>query len=225
MGYNASKKVFAGILQVLDSPIIERIEWLGHGSFRIQGLPLIYIDPWRLTKNVFHADIILVSHDHYDHCSPADVEKLRGPDTTVLTNGMSQPHLGDVTVLRPWQVINVDQVSIKAVPAYNGHHPKEFGGLGFVISMEKMDIYYAGDTDLIDEMSSIHADIAILPIGGRQTMDVNAAVEAVRRLRPQWVIPSHWGANLEGGSAMDVRIFADRIQQEGLAQLVMPERK
>ena len=205
--------------------MIERIEWLGHGSFRIQGMPLIYIDPWRVARNAFHADIILVTHDHYDHCSPADVEKLRGPGTVVISNNPVMSILKGVTLLRPWQVVNVEQVCIKAVPAYNSHHPKEFGGLGYVISLDHYDIYYAGDTDLIPEMSTIHPDIAILPIGGRQTMDVMNAVEAVRRLRPRWVIPSHWGTTSEGGSAIDARIFVDRVRQENLAEVVMLEKK
>ena len=205
--------------------MIERIEWLGHGSFRIQGMPLIYIDPWRVARNAFHADIILVTHDHYDHCSPADVEKLRGPGTVVVSNSPVMSILKGVTLLRPWQVVNVERVCIKAVPAYNSHHPKEFGGLGYVISLDHYDIYYAGDTDLIPEMSTIHPDIAILPIGGRQTMDVMNAVEAVRRLRPRWVIPSHWGTTSEGGSAIDARIFVDRVRQENLAEVVMLEKK
>jgi L-ascorbate metabolism protein UlaG (beta-lactamase superfamily) len=212
-------------LPVIGTPMIERIEWLGHGSFRIQGMPLIYIDPWRVPRNAFHADIILISHDHYDHCSTADVDKLRGPGTVVISNGSVTSLLDDVTVLRPWQVFNVDRASIKAVPAYNAHHPKEFGGLGFVISLDQYDIYYAGDTDLIPEMSSIQPDIAILPIGGRQTMDINTAVEAVRRLRPRWVIPSHWGSTSEGGSQLDAKLFAERIQSEKLAEFVMPVRK
>ncbi len=205
--------------------MIERIEWLGHGSFRIQGMPLIYIDPWRVARNAFHADIILVTHDHYDHCSPADVEKLRGPGTVVVSNSPVMSILKGVTLLRPWQVVNVERVCIKAVPAYNSHHPKEFGGLGYVISLDHYDIYYAGDTDLIPEMSTIHPDIAILPIGGRQTMDVMNAVEAVRRLRPRWVIPSHWGTTSEGGSAIDARIFVDRVRQENLAEVVLLEKK
>ncbi len=202
--------------------MIERIEWLGHASFRIQGLPLIYIDPWRVTRNAFHADIILVTHDHYDHCSPADVEKLRGPNTVVVTNHMAASVLGEVTVLRPWQVLNVDRASIKAVPAYNSHHPKEFEGLGFVISLDHYDIYYAGDTDLIPEMSMVRPDIAILPIGGRQTMGVEDAVEAVRRLRPRWVIPSHWGSPAEGGTALDVRLFTEQVAD--MAQVLTPEQ-
>jgi L-ascorbate metabolism protein UlaG (beta-lactamase superfamily) len=201
--------------------MIERIEWLGHASFRIQGMPLIYIDPWRVARNAFHADIILVTHDHYDHCSPADVEKLRGPGTIVVTNSMAAALIDGATVLRPWQALNVDRACIKAIPAYNSHHPKEFEGLGFVISLDHYDIYYAGDTDLIPEMLTIRPDIAILPIGGRQTMGVENAVEAVRRLRPRWVIPSHWGSPSEGGTAVDVRLFVERVGE--LAELVLPE--
>jgi L-ascorbate metabolism protein UlaG (beta-lactamase superfamily) len=202
--------------------MIERIEWLGHASFRIQGMPLIYIDPWRVARNAFHADIILVTHDHYDHCSPADVEKLRGPGTIVVTNSMAAKLIDGATVLRPWQVLNVDRACIKAIPAYNSHHPKDFEGLGFVISLDHYDIYYAGDTDLIPEMSTIHPDIAILPIGGRQTMGVENAAEAVRQLHPRWVIPSHWGSPAEGGTAVDVRLFTERVKD--LAELVLPER-
>src|SRR5215470_2928363 len=144
--------------------MIERIEWLGHGSFRIQGLPPIYIDPWRVARNAFHADIILITHDHYDHCSPADVEKLRGPATTIVANHTAASVIEGASILRAWQVLNVDPVCIKAVPAYNSHHPESFGGLGYVISLDHYDIYYAGDTDLIPEMGMIRPDIAIVPI-------------------------------------------------------------
>lgn len=203
--------------------MIERIEWLGHGSFRIHGAPLIYIDPWRVVRSPNPADIILISHDHYDHCSPADVEKLRGPDTCVVSNNMAASVLTDrPTILRPWQVLNINRACIRAIPAYNSHHPKEFEGLGFVISMDHYDIYYAGDTDLIPEMMTLHPDIAILPIGGRQTMDVSSAVEAVRRMRPRWVIPSHWGNPSEGGTALDVRIFTEQVGS--MAEVVLPER-
>jgi L-ascorbate metabolism protein UlaG (beta-lactamase superfamily) len=108
------------------------------------------------------------------------------------------------------------------VPDYNSHHPKEFEGLGYVISLDHYDIYYAGDTDLIPEMSTIHPDIAILPIGGRQTMNVDNAVEAVRRLKPRWVFPSHWGTTLEGGTVFEARMFADQVGS--LAEVVLPER-
>lgn len=202
--------------------MINCIDWYGHASFRIKASPLIYIDPWRVARNGSAADAILITHDHYDHCSPADVEKLRGPYTMVITNAAGAAVLGKVNVLRPWQVMNVGRASIRAVPAYNGHHPEQFGGLGFVISLNHYDIYYAGDTGLIPEMSKIRCDIAILPIGGRQTMDWQEAIEAIRRLRPRWVIPSHWGSASEGGSLLDVKAFTKGV--EGLAEIVIPER-
>lgn len=195
--------------------MIEFVEWLGHASFRINSTPLIYIDPWRITRPKQVADIILISHDHYDHCSPADIEKLRGPDTIVIGNPMVAQLIDRVTVLRPWQTINIERssgrASIKAVPAYNAHHPKEFEGLGFVISQNFHDIYFAGDTDMITEMDRIRPDIAIVPVGGRQTMNASQAAQAVQRLRPRYAIPSHWGSAAEGGTQVDVRMFIDEV--------------
>jgi L-ascorbate metabolism protein UlaG (beta-lactamase superfamily) len=203
------------------SVMIERIEWLGHASFRITGDPVIYLDPWRIMRGSIPADIILITHDHYDHCSPPDVDKLRKEETIVVSNASSATYLGNAVILRPWQTMNVGRVSIKAVPAYNSHHPLEFGGLGFVISMDYYDIYYAGDTDLIPEMDRISPDIAILPIGGRQTMNTAMAIEAVRKMRPRWVIPSHWGTASEGGTLVDAKTFSTGV--EGLTQVVMPD--
>ncbi len=201
--------------------MLESIEWLGHASFRIYGPPVIYIDPWRVPRPSQPADVILITHDHYDHCSPADVDKLRGPQTVIIGNQMASTVIDGVTTLRPWQSINAGRACIKAVPAYNSHHPQSFDGLGFIISVNYHDIYYAGDTDLIPEMDRIRPDIAILPIGGRQTMNAETAAEAVRRLRPRWVIPSHWGSPAEGGTSLDARQFMERVGT--LAEVVMPE--
>jgi len=200
--------------------MIDAIEWLGHASFRIQGPPLIYIDPWRIPRGASAADVILITHDHYDHCSPADVDKIRTPSTIVVTNGMAAQLIEGGITLRPWQSINVGRACIKAIPAYNSHHPPTFEGLGFVIALNQYDIYYAGDTDLIPEMERIHPDIAILPIGGRQTMNVDMALEAVRKLKPHWVIPSHWGSATEGGTILDARQFAQRIESVAEARLL-----
>lgn len=202
--------------------MIECIEWLGHASFRIQESPCIYIDPWRIARGPYPADVILVSHDHYDHCSPADIEKLSEPATTVLANPRAAVLLHSAKALRPWQVVNVGRACIRTVPAYNSHHPREFECLGFVISLNHYDIYYAGDTGLIPEMETLRADIAILPIGGRQTMGVEEAIEAVRRIRPRWVIPSHWGSASEGGSIVDVKAFVRGV--EAISTVVVPER-
>ena len=202
--------------------MIENVDWLGHASFRIQGPPLIYIDPWRVTREETSADVILISHDHYDHCSPADVDKLRGPNTVVIASLSAGKILNDAKILRPWQSVNVGRVCIRTVPAYNRYHPTEAEGLGFIISLGMYDIYYAGDTDLIPEMGKFNPDLAILPIGGKQTMSAEDAVAAVKQMRPRWVIPSHWGTGGEGGSIIDLKTFTRGV--EGLTEVVMPER-
>ncbi|MFW5692027.1 MAG: MBL fold metallo-hydrolase [Chloroflexota bacterium] len=205
--------------------MIENIKWLGHGSFMIEGPPLIYIDPWRVIKKVFHPDVILVSHDHYDHFSIADINKVRGPDTRIITNETVADQLDGCTILRPWHSLTVDRASIKAVPAYSVdsmRHPQEAGGLGFVISLNLYDIYYAGDTEAIPEMDAIHPDIAILPIDGDGTMNVSQAVEVIQRMRPRWVIPSNWGSTSERAGLMDVRELQEMARD--YTEVLLPEQ-
>jgi len=200
--------------------MIERIHWLGHASFRINGPPdtdgpIVYIDPWRLPTDSPPADIVLVSHDHHDHCSPQDIELIRQDSTTVITNPRTAEIIGsDVQTLRPWEgAINIDGVSIRAVPAYTldkAFHDKTFEGLGFLISLMRYDIYFAGDTDLIPEMEKIGCDIALLPVGGVFTMDYDQAAEAVRHLHPRYAIPMHYGQEVRG-SKDDGRRFCQTI--------------
>ncbi len=188
--------------------MIERIHWMGHSSFRINGPPhddgpVIYIDPWQLTSDTVPADIILVSHDHQDHCSPRDIELVCTPKTVIIANQRAADRIGPgVQVIRPWQgAINVGGASIRAVPAYtvnHAYHDRAYGGLGFVISMMRHDIYYAGDTDLIPDMEKIGCDIALVPVGGAYTMDCDAAAEAVKLLAPQVAIPMHYGREIPG---------------------------
>lgn len=192
--------------------MIDRIQWLGHSSFVIYGPPGIYINPWRTTRAEQPADIILVSHDHYENFSLADIEKLRGPETLVIGNERVARELEGCTVLRPWQSVSVGRACIKAVPAYSptdARHAVSEGGLGFIISLNYYDVYYAGDTQLIPEMSSIKPDIAILPIDGNGTMTVDDAAQAVAQMRPRWTIPYNWN----NGSRVNAHMF----EREGSA--------
>ena len=204
--------------------MIENIKWLGHGSFMIQGSQIIYINPWRVIRSVFHADVILLGHDHYDHFSIADIEKLRGEDTHIIGNERIRNQLPETTLLRPWQTITFDRVNIKAVPAYSPddlRHPLDDGGLGFVISMDFYDIYYAGDTMRIPEMERIHPDIWIVPIDGDGTMNVDQAAQLIREKRPRWVIPSNWGVAGEGATKLDAQRFQTIVGD--YAKVVLPE--
>ena len=194
--------------------MIDRIQWLGHSSFRIQGPPLIYINPWHVARSAFHADAVLISNDQYDHCSPADIEKLRGPETVVVTNAAVASILGEgVTVLRPWQSFNVGSARITAVPAYTftDHHPVAKGGLGFIVSVDYYDIYYAGITDVVPELGHIQADIAIVPVAaGQGSMSLERTVDLIHQMRPTWVVPSHWGTI--GGTYLDVQTLARALE-------------
>lgn len=203
--------------------MIENIKWLGHGSFIIEGPPIIYIDPWRVVKQVFHPDVILVTHDHYDHFSSADVSKLTGPDTRIITNDAVASQLDQSEILRPWQSLTVDRASIKAVPAYSTdglQHPKEAGGLGFIVSVNLFDIYYAGGTQIIPEMDLIRPDIAILPIEGNGALSIEDAVQVVRAMQPRWVLPCNWGSS-EGATHLDAKQFRDLASD--YAEVVIPE--
>ncbi len=195
--------------------MINRIQWLGHSTFRIQGPPLIYIDPWRMPRSACLADVILVSSDRYDHCSPADVSKLQGPHTRIVANAAAAKLLGGegaVQVLRPWQSLNIGRVRITAIPArVPGIKPylPDSENVGYLLSLDYYDIYYAGDTVVIPDMARLRPDIAILPLGGDSAMSVSAAVEAVKILRPRWVIPGHCSG--KGSSYLDIRAFQQAV--------------
>lgn len=207
--------------------MLDQIQWLGHGSFIIQGPPLIYINPWRVTRKAFHADVILVGHDHYDHCSLADIEKLRGPATKIIGNEAVAREIEGCTILRPWQSVTVDRARINAVPAYSpqdSRHPLSAGGLGFVISLNLYDIYYAGDTQAIPEMARLCPDIAILPIDGNGTLTVNDAVQVVKQMHPRWVIPCNWGAPNEGAARTDAYAFQKAVGDAAEVVILPPTR-
>ncbi len=194
--------------------MIDQIHWLGHGSFFIDGPARLYINPWRVNRPSQPADIILVSHDHFDHCSPADIEKLRAPQTVIIGSERVAREIEGCKVLRPWQSIGVGRVCVKAVPAYSPNHalhPAQEGGLGFVISANYYDIYYAGDTQQIPEMERIRADIALLPIDGNGTLTASDAARVVAQMRPRYAIPYNWGSALGSASHLDAQIFAQEV--------------
>lgn len=189
--------------------MLERIHWLGHASFRINGPPhedgpVVYIDPRHLPADSPRADLILISHDHPDHCSPEDIARIYQEKTLIFGNRRVVDRLTwPVQLLRPWQAGATPclRVGVRAVPAYtpnHAYHDKSYGGLGFIISMMRYDIYFAGDTELIPEMEKIGCDIALLPVGGRYTMDYEEAAEATRIIRPQIAIPMHYGREVPG---------------------------
>lgn len=191
------------------------IHWLGHDSFRIEGSGMvIYIDPWKVPDGP-PADLILITHDHDDHCSPADVARIRTPKTVVMTVAAAAARLpGTVRVVREGERREVNGVTVEIVPAYNidkfrkpgvVYHPREAGLVGYVLTVDERRIYHAGDTDLIPEMADIACDIALLPVSGTYVMTAAEAVEAARVIGPKLAIPMHYGRIV--GSEADARHF------------------
>ena len=190
--------------------MLEGIHWLGHAGFRIDGEKVVYIDPYRISGGP-PADLILITHAHYDHCSAIAVERIRGDKTVIVTNAAcARRFRGDVRVVAPGRSISVEGVGIEAVAAYNvgkPFHPKADGGLGFVVSTGGRRIYHAGDTDLILEMARVRADVALLPVSGIYLMTAEEAAEAARRIRPAAAVPMHYGSIV--GSSSDAARFME----------------
>jgi L-ascorbate metabolism protein UlaG (beta-lactamase superfamily) len=190
--------------------MVENIHWLGHDSFRIDGEGLrIYVDPWKLAAGSPPADIILITHDHYDHFSPEDIEQIAVPETELVapTDVASQLR-GHVHQVQAGDQLSVRGVAIEVLPAYNlakRFHPRQAGHVGYVLTVEGQRIYHAGDTDAIPEMLGLQPDIALLPVSGTYVMDADEALEAVRLLQPGLVIPMHYGEIV--GSAADAERF------------------
>jgi L-ascorbate metabolism protein UlaG (beta-lactamase superfamily) len=193
----------------------KKINWLGHDGFRIDTEKTVYFDPFQIAGGP-RADLILISHDHFDHCSPEDVEKIQDPQTVIVTEKDSAKKLsGDVRVLKPGESLRVDDINIQAVPSYNtdkDFHPKANNWLGFIVEIEGITVYHAGDADFIPEMKDMEVDIALLPVSGTYVMTSSQAVKAAQAIHPKLAIPMHYGAIV--GDEQDAFNFKKALEGE-----------
>jgi len=182
-----------------------RIKFLGHSSFQIKaGKAVIYIDLRKyggVVETSEKADLILITHNHADHCSSEKIQKIRRDHTVVVAPKSCVSKIdGKIKTLRAGEKMKVKNIHVKAVEAYNFKrfrsvgkpwHPKGYG-VGYVITIDDKTIYHAGDTDFIPEMKQLgHVDIALLPTGNKYTMDNAEAAKAAVAIKPKTVIPMH----------------------------------
>lgn len=204
--------------------MVKKMAWLGHDSFRIDAKKTIYFDPYQIPSGP-KADLILISHEHFDHCSPEDVARIQKPKTVIVTEKDSAKKLkGDVRVMKPGDTLTVDEVKIEAVPSYNvdkDFHPKKNAWLGFVVEVEGIRIYHAGDTDFIPEMKDLQVDIALLPVSGTYVMTADQAVQSALAINPKLVIPMHYGVIV--GDVQDALRFKKAL--EGKVEVLVLEKK
>jgi L-ascorbate metabolism protein UlaG (beta-lactamase superfamily) len=212
---------------------LDGIEWLGHAGFRIKTRAgTLYIDPYR-TEGGPPADVILITHDHFDHFSRDDVVRLAGKRTTAIGPPTVTEQLrGNTITVAPGETVEVDELEIRALPAYNTNkldsegrpfHPRESGGLGFLLRDGARRIYHSGDTDVIPEMDeAAGVDVALLPVSGTYVMTAVEAAEAARRIAPAIAVPMHWGTVI--GSEEDAYEFATEAREKADTEVVVLER-
>jgi L-ascorbate metabolism protein UlaG (beta-lactamase superfamily) len=215
--------------------LIDALSWLGHSGFLVRaGRANIYIDPYRVPDGAPPADVILVTHHHYDHFSPIDVERLSTDRTWLIGPATVAERVGgQVVSVAPGQLIepdNVRGIDVRAVAAYNTSkrdkdgqpfHSRESGGVGFDLRVRGERIYHAGDTDVIPEMDEVvGVEVALLPVSGVHVMTAGEAAEAARRIAPKVAVPMHWGEHT--GTRADAAAFARkapvevRVMEKGL---------
>jgi L-ascorbate metabolism protein UlaG (beta-lactamase superfamily) len=203
--------------------VLENISWLGHDAFKIAASKVIYLDPFELAGDLEPADVICISHDHYDHCSPDDVAKIRADHTVIVAAENCRGKLkGDVRLVKAGDKLDIDGLTIEVVPAYNVNkqfHPREAGGVGYVLTVDGSRIYHAGDSDPIPEMEGLDVDIAMLPVSGTYVATAEEAVEAAEKLQPKVVIPMHYG------SIVGSRADAERFKELWSGEVVILERQ
>jgi L-ascorbate metabolism protein UlaG (beta-lactamase superfamily) len=198
--------------------MLARTHWLGHDAFRIDGPPTLYIDPYMLGQENPSADVILVTHEHGDHCSPDDIAKIQQQETIIVTIAGAATQLsGDIRIVKPGDRLKLEGLEIEAVPAYNTSkfrqpgvpfHSKEAGHVGYVVTMDGQRIYHAGDTDAIPEMADLeNIDIALLPVSGIYVMTAQEAGHAAMMIQPRVAVPMHVGRGI--GAMESLQTFKD----------------
>jgi L-ascorbate metabolism protein UlaG (beta-lactamase superfamily) len=207
--------------------LLDAIDWLGHSGFRIRvGRSVVYIDPYRVPDGSPPADLILVTHGHYDHFSPQDVERLSTARTWLVgPAAVAERVSGQVHSIAPGELLEdelVRGVHVEAVAAYNTSkrdaegrvfHPREAGWVGYEVNVQGERLYHSGDTDVIPEMDSVTGvDVALLPVSGVYVMTAQEAAEAARRIQPRVAVPMHWGEHI--GTESDARTFAEKAPVE-----------
>ncbi len=202
--------------------MIDAIHWLGHDCFKIASDIIIYTDPYNIKKHD-KADIILITHEHFDHCSPEDIKKIQTKDTIIVAPDCGSKLTGTVKTIKTGQTLSLKGVSIQAVPAYNTNkqfHPKGKSWVGYIITVQGVRIYLAGDTDYIPEMNSLkNIDIALLPVSGTYVMTAEEAAQAAIAIQPKVAIPMHYGAIV--GTIADAKKFEKLLK--GKVEVIIKE--
>lgn len=209
--------------------MLENIEVLYHSSIKIAKEKIIYIDPFKINKNYNDADIIFITHDHYDHYSEEDIDKVINEKTTIvipeelltklLRKGINR---SDIITVEPNKKYTVQGIKFETIPAYNVNktfHPKENEWVGYIIEIKGIRYYIAGDTDITEENRKVKCDVAFVPVGGTYTMNFKESAELINEIKPKVAVPIHYGSVV--GTKQDAVNFVELLEQEIKGEILM----
>ena len=209
--------------------MLENIKVLCHSSIKISKEKVIYIDPFKIDKDYNDADIIFITHDHYDHYSEEDIDKVKKGDTVIvapeelltklLKKGFSQNYI--ITVDSEEKNM-IEGIKFETVPAYNTNkqfHPKANGWVGYIIEIKGVRYYIAGDTDITEENKKVKCDVAFVPVGGTYTMTAEEAASLINRIKPKIAIPIHYGEIV--GTKQDAKNFINKLDKEIIGKILI----
>ena len=184
--------------------MLENVEVLYHSSIKIKDNKIMYIDPFKIDKDYNDADIVFITHDHFDHYSEEDIDKVINENTTIiipeelltklLRKGINR---NAIITVEPNKNYMVQGIKFETIPAYNTNktfHPKENDWVGYIITLDGIRYYIAGDTDITEENRKVKCDVAFVPVGGTYTMNYSEAAELVNIIKPKIAVPIHYGS-------------------------------
>ena len=189
-------------------------------SIRIAGSKVLYFDPFQIAGAPHDADIVFITHSHYDHLDPDSIRKVEKEGTIFIAPASMEKNMAGVAeaaslkLMSPGETSEIDDVTVEAVPAYNKlkpFHPKKNKWNGYVVTMDETRYYVAGDTDAIEELASVSCDVALVPIGGKYTMNAKEAAGLINKICPQTVIPTHYGTIV--GKPENADTFAKNVAE------------
>ena len=205
----------------------KNIEVLIHSSIKINGENVIYIDPFNVDKKYNDADFIFITHNHYDHYSKQDIDKVKTNNTVYIVPKMMGTDLlnegvlkNNIVLIEPNNTYDINGIHFETIPAYNTNkqfHPKENGWVGYVIEQNGLRYYIAGDTDITEENKRVKCDIALVPVGGTYTMNARESAELINIIKPKIAVPTHYGDIV--GTKQDAEKFIELLDSSIIGKI------
>lgn len=191
-------------------------------SIRLELDKIIYFDPFKIEEYKNDADIIFITHNHYDHFDIDSIEKIKNGNTIVVAPKTMEEEIKSINInnyilLEPNEKATIYDYIVETVPAYNiskTFHPKDNNWLGYILTFNNVSYYISGDTDKTKEIENVKCDIAFIPIGGYYTMDVDEATSLVKKINPSVVIPTHYGSII--GNKNDGQKLKDNLSNTNI---------